>query len=133
MNSWRQGAFFALLALVLAVSDNSRIGAVDSQDLAPVPEGPAVAEALKLIRSVYKIDCARKKPAEQVEFARKLLKTAVDTKDDITARYVMYREARDIAIKAGDVGLAFEAAGAISRSYAVDPVEMKYATLEAAV
>ncbi|MDB5310040.1 MAG: hypothetical protein JWO38_4242 [Gemmataceae bacterium] len=131
----------ALIALVCAVSARTPTAAVARQEPAkpaapdgpvPVPEGPAVADALKLIRDVYKADYAKKKPAEQVELGRKLLKAGAETKDDPAARFVMYKEARDLAVRGGDVGLALDAAAATARAFAVDPVETKYAALDAA-
>ena len=102
----RLRALAALAALVWVVSHYVPVGADEPQPRIPVPGEQAIAEALKLVRNVYQADYAKKKSAEQVEFAKKLLLAAVETKDDPTARYVMYCEARDLAIKAGDVNLA---------------------------
>jgi hypothetical protein len=49
----------------------------------------------------------KKNHADTVALAAKLLKYGRDTKEDSASRYVLFREARDLAIRAGDWGLAF--------------------------
>src|SRR5439155_13217814 len=98
----------------------------------PVPDEAAVEQAEKLVREVYKDDFAKKKAAEQIEFARKLLKAADETLDNPAAKFVLYREASHVAVRAGDVGVALEAAGALAQSFAVKPPEVQLGVLEAA-
>jgi hypothetical protein len=97
-----------------------------------VPDAMALSEAEKVVREVFKADYVKKKSFDQINLARKLLKAADETKDDPAARFVMYREARDLAARAGDVALALDAVTATSRVFMVDPIQMKFATLEAA-
>jgi hypothetical protein len=99
----------------------------------PVPDEAAIEKAQVLVKEVYKADFARKKPAELVEFARKLLKTADETPDNPAARFVLYREARDLAARGGDVGVALDAAAALGRTFAVNPGAVTAATLAAVV
>ena len=73
------------MAFVWVVSHNVTVGADEPQPLAPVPGEAAIAEALKLVRNVYQDDFAKKKPAEQIELAKKLLVAAAETKDDPAA------------------------------------------------
>jgi hypothetical protein len=97
----------------------------------PVPDETAIEKAEAVVKDVYKADFARKKPTDLVEFARKLLKAADETPDNPAARFVMYREARDLAVRGGDVGLALEAAATLGRTFEINTGELTAATLEA--
>lgn len=97
----------------------------------PLPEGSAVEEADKLIKDIYKADYAKRKPADKLEFAGKLLKSAQETKD-AAARFVMLREARDLAAAGGDVILATEAVEVLAENFVIKLPEQKLAALEAA-
>lgn len=97
-----------------------------------VPEGKALAEAEKTVRTIFQSDYARKKPADMVEFARKLLKTAEETRDEPAAKYVLYRDASEIAARGGDVALALDAVEALSRGFISDRLELKLTALDTA-
>ncbi|MDB5308872.1 MAG: hypothetical protein JWO38_3074 [Gemmataceae bacterium] len=99
---------------------------------APVPAEADIEQAEKTIRDVHKADYAKKKPAEQVDLARKMLKEADETTDNPAARFVLYREARDLAARGGDVPLALEAVDATARAFAVKPPDLAYTALDAA-
>ncbi len=75
-----------------------------SADPAPVPPAAAITAAEKTIRDVYKVDYAKKKAPEQVEFARKLLKAGDTTTNDPSAPYALFQEARNLATRAGGFG-----------------------------
>src|SRR5262249_46001116 len=61
----------------------------------------------------------------------KLFGHALDTRDDPVARFVLLREARDLASRAGDVPAALRAIEEITKLYEVDALAMKTAALEA--
>ncbi len=98
----------------------------------PVPPQAKITEAEKLVKDLFKADYAKKKAADHIELAKRLLTAADETKDDPATRYVMYREARDYAAKGGDVFMALEAADRIAGAFAVNPAEAKLAALELA-
>ncbi|OWK44446.1 hypothetical protein [Fimbriiglobus ruber] len=100
-------------------------------DRLPVPTDPVVAEAEKVVRNVFKADFAKKKAADQVDLAKKLLKFGDETNDDPAAKFVLYREARNLAARGGDVPLTMTAADATTKAFDVNPVENKLAALEA--
>src|SRR5262249_43078345 len=108
------------------------LSALHAADPLPVPDEAAQAKAEKVVRDLYKEDYTKKKPAEQVEFARKLLKVADDTRDNPAARFVMYREARDLAARAGDLDLALDAGDTTAKVFAVNVIEFKTAALQVA-
>jgi hypothetical protein len=96
----------------------------------PVPDAAAQAKAEKTIKDIYKAEYAKKKLADQIDLAEKLLKQSDDTGDDPAARFVLLREARELAAKAGETGLASKAGDEIVRLYEVPALKSKLETLE---
>jgi serine/threonine protein kinase len=94
-----------------------------------VPEAAELKDAEKVVREVYKADYAKKSPADQQLLAQKLLDQGRGTTDDSRARYVLLREARDIAVTVGDLDLALTAIDELARSYELDIVALKNAAL----
>jgi hypothetical protein len=95
------------------------VSSVGADDRAPVPSSEEIAKAEELIRDLFKADYAKARTADRIALATKLLQQAKDTKDDPGARYVLLREARDIAAKVGEAALAMEAAGEMAAGYQV--------------
>jgi hypothetical protein len=93
------------------------------------PSDEAQRQAEGLIRNVFKDDYARKMPADMTALALKLLQQALDTQDDPVARFVLLREARDLAAQGGHFGAAIKAVEAMAKFYAVDPFAEKLAAL----
>lgn len=92
----------------------------------PVPEGPAQAKALAQVRDVLKDDYTKAlTPAARSALVGKLIKLASETNDDATERFVMDTQAMDLAIKAGDVDLTFQAIDGLDSYFAVDAWELK--------
>ena len=74
----------------------------------PVPDDDALAAAEQEVKEVYKTEYARKKPAEMQALAARLMKENQETtKDRSATRFVLLREARDLAARAGDVPEGF--------------------------
>jgi hypothetical protein len=92
---------------------------------APVPDEAGQAKALKLIQDLYKADYAKKKPQDLLELSAKLLQEAGETKDDPTARFVLLREARDLAAQAGSAPACLEAIDELAKEYDIDALAMK--------
>lgn len=98
----------------------------------PVPAADAQAKAEKLIKELFKDDYAKKKPADMLALSAKLLDQAKETKDDPTARFVLLREARDLAGQAGDLPQALRVVDETAREYEVNLSALKATVLEAA-
>jgi WD40 repeat protein/serine/threonine protein kinase len=98
----------------------------------PVPDEAKQAEAEKLIKELFKEDYAKRRAADRLALAAKLLQKAVETRDDPAARYVLLRETRDLAATAGDVPTVVMAVEEMARAYAVDGPEVKLAALSKA-
>src|SRR5436190_13517800 len=68
-----------------------------------VPDDAAVARATKLIKQTFATEYGAAKTLPlQAALAQRLLKEAVDTKEDLAARYVLLCEARDLAARAAE-------------------------------
>jgi hypothetical protein len=97
----------------------------------PEPSAAAQKEAEKTIRSLFKAEYAKQAPDAMKAFARKLLEQAEGTKEDVTARYVLLREARDIAAAAGDPETVLSAVDSLAAGYALDPLALRLAAMSA--
>ena len=86
-----------------------------------VPPAAALQQARQLIEEVFKDDYAQAKaPEAKPQLAKKLLREAEKTQDDLAARYVLLREATDLAADAGDVALAVQALETLASRFVVD-------------
>jgi hypothetical protein len=100
-------------------------------DRTPIPTEEDQLKAEKEIKAVFKTEYAKNKlPADLRALADKLLRRGLETRDDPAARYVMFREARDLALRAGDGIMALQAVEEIQHDYAVNGLEMKLAVLD---
>jgi hypothetical protein len=96
--------------------------------LAP-PSAQAQKNAETLIRSVFKDEYARKTPEGQQALAKKLIQQARETNVDPVARYVLFREAIDLASRSGDFLRALEAGDLLADLYEVDKLSLKVQAL----
>jgi hypothetical protein len=96
----------------------------------PVPMDAALAAAEKTIKDLFKDDYAKTKPADRLALAQKLLEQARETRDDPAARYVLFREAIDLAAQGGDLNLALAAVGDQSRCFVVNSAAVKRAAID---
>jgi len=89
------------------------------------PNATAQKASEKLIRETFKLDYAKRQPADQQALARKLLKEGLDEQNGPVDRFVLLREARDLAAPAGDLDTALTAIDAMSGAFSVDALGMK--------
>ena len=68
--------------------------------------------------------------AGKSSLAKKLLEAGRATNDDLQIRFVMLREARDLAVASGEPALACEAIDGLAKSHTIDVLEMKAAALQ---
>ena len=98
-----------------------------------VPSDDALATATALVKRTYAQDFANANTLQlRTTLAQRLLKEALDTKDDTPARYVLLCESRDLAARAADAATACRAIDTLARMYGVPPGEMTLAALSAA-
>jgi hypothetical protein len=94
-----------------------------------VPDQASQDKAEKALKEKYKADYARKKPEDQLALAAKLLQPGRENRSDPAAWFVLLREARDAAVRAGRTRLAMEAINEMDRYFIVDGFAMKVKAL----
>jgi hypothetical protein len=98
-----------------------------------VPADDALAAATALVKRTYAQDYAAATTLPlRTLLAQRLLKEALDTKDDTPARYILLCESRDLAARAADAPTACRAIDTLAKFYGVSPGEMTVAALSAA-
>jgi hypothetical protein len=93
------------------------------------PDEHAQKEALVTVRHLYKQDYLK---GDNVALAKKLLQKGKETRNDPVAQFVLYREARDLALEVRDGPDVFQAIDAMASVFKINASEMKEATLETA-
>jgi hypothetical protein len=97
----------------------------------PVPDAEKQADAEKMIRDVFKAEYAAKGVLERAILARKLLEQGQESTDSPATRYVLLREARELAAQAGDLDTSVKAIDLLAAAYAVDFVALKSSAFQA--
>lgn len=124
---------FGLVTVALVLIPACLSWADEKIALVPVPDADAQMKAEKLIKEVFQADYSKAKlPTDKAALAEKLLRQGGETKDDLTARFVMFREARDLAAESGAIANSLKAVDEIAKSFLVDALEMKTDALVAA-
>src|SRR5215203_5012865 len=100
------GWWFALLGLVLVGSVS--LGGGQPAGKKPIPNKTELTRAEALVRELYQkeLAAAEKDRAAQAALAATLYREALDTRDDLAGRFVLLRDARDLAARAGEAALA---------------------------
>jgi WD40 repeat protein len=97
---------------------------------APIPSKEAQAKARALIIEIFKDDLAMaQEPAAKSKLAAYFLQQGKESKDEPANRYVLYRDARDLAAHAGDATLALAAVDELGRDFDIPAFELKVDTL----
>jgi hypothetical protein len=112
-----------LLALLLLSST------LTAQDLKPVPDPAAQKKVEKEIRELLKSDYAKKDRDGRRHLAELLLNKASETEGDLVTRFVLLREARDMAVEGFSLVLASKAIGKLAEYYDVKADEMRTAAV----
>ncbi|MDB5314135.1 MAG: hypothetical protein JWO38_8337 [Gemmataceae bacterium] len=101
-------------------------------DRAPVPPDEVQKKIEADVRGLYRAEYAKKFAADQRALAARLLQLGLDTTGDPAARYVLFREATDLAAKAADPALALKAVSHLAAEFRVDGPALTAAVLEKA-
>lgn len=121
-----------LLLAVLAAGALARAHDVAPERL-PVPNSTKQAIALKQIKEQYKSEYAKKTAADRLSLSKTFQQLADAASQDPNRKYVLLREARELAVDAGDFDQAFAIIDETSRSFAIDGNELKVSALTAAM
>jgi hypothetical protein len=95
----------------------------------PVPPAVALVDSEKQIKDIFKDEYLKKGSVERIDLAKRLLKLAGESKNDGLAYYVALREAKDIAVSAGELDTAFAAVDALTQAFVVDVFDAKVGVL----
>ncbi|HEV3418186.1 MAG TPA: hypothetical protein VG056_15280, partial [Pirellulales bacterium] len=94
-------------------------------ELAIVPDPQMLASAEKRIKDEMGTAFSdATSPLKKVELAKKLIEQA-ESADDPARRYVMWREARDLAADAGQPATMIQAVDHLGEKFRIDPLDMK--------
>lgn len=93
----------------------------------PVPSVQDQKASEKLIREIFKDDYSKNGPSDKAALAAKLVRQASDTKDDVPARYVLLREARDLSAQLGDLRTLLQVTDDLLREFDLPPIGFKHA------
>ncbi|MEK6237426.1 MAG: LamG domain-containing protein [Planctomycetales bacterium] len=97
----------------------------------PAPTQDQQAAILKLVRDVYEEAFATaNSSAKKAALAKRLLQTATETKDDAAAQFVLFKQARELAVEGGDVATALESVLRLAESFEVDSLKLQTDALE---
>jgi hypothetical protein len=96
----------------------------------PVPDMPSQDRAEKALKETYQADYGKGKE-DNLALAAKLLQPGRENRGDPAAWYVLLREARDLAIRAGKPRLAIEAIDEMDKWFIVDGFALKLQALDA--
>jgi hypothetical protein len=121
------GCLLAICLLLASPQDAKAKAATSAEKVERVAEPPADAlkEAERIIRLHYKADYLKRKPEELRAFARALIAAAKDPMNDGASRYVLLREARDVALQAADPRATIDAIDETARLFIVDASALK--------
>ncbi|HXE52952.1 MAG TPA: hypothetical protein VN541_08060 [Tepidisphaeraceae bacterium] len=100
----------------------------------PVPHSGEQSRALNAIRQQFKEEYGRRDPADQLRLSQEFRKQAQQVAgSDPVRQYVFLREARTLALGAGDFDAAFGAIDDMSRAFAIDAEELKVSAISEAM
>ena len=102
---------------------------VDNSALAPVPEEKTLEKAERKVKDEFDdgyLDATT--DAKRAALAKRLL-AAVDQTDDPAQRFVLYREARDLAALGGAPAVMIDAIDQMGKQFRIDSLAMKSDTL----
>lgn len=117
------------LSVVVVLIWTLHVGLASAQQI-PIPDEAAQKAALVLVNEVYKADYDAAATDEQkIALARKMLQQGAAMRNDPAGHYVLFRTASDLAGKAGDIQLAFQAIDEMQKVYRLDAFKMKAAVI----
>jgi hypothetical protein len=113
-----------ILSLLCALASASAPKDDGKSTLLPIPDATAQYKSRDLIRETFRRDFAARTTPERRALAQKLIAHAVETTDDVAARYVLLCEARDLAASSGDIASTCRAIDLLRRQYDVDEITL---------
>jgi hypothetical protein len=118
-------------ALTLFIGWAAALAAQPPAGKLPVPDAPAQARAEALVKRILgeEYALAAKDAAARGKLVRLLWEQGKETRDDDALRFVLLREARDLAARCADAPAALLILGDLARDFAVDEPALKVEAL----
>lgn len=99
---------------------------VEGQDRLPLPRADEQQEAAATVNEIFREETSSAKTAaKQVDLARKMLRSLEDNPGAAATNYVLLTQAHGLAVKAFNIGLAWETIGELDKRYEVDGVQLQ--------
>jgi len=95
----------------------------------PKPPPSKLQEGEKGVRELYKVEYAKKSPADRRTLARSLFDQLEKNSQDPAVQWILLRDAQDFAIQGSDWDLALQALDAAIKLFDIDAVASRAATL----
>ena len=106
--------------------------AVDTAKLQAIPDSAVLAEADKSVKQIFRKEYLDRTPAGRIALAEKMIHQSADTTDP-AAKFVLLREARDLAAAASELKAMQAALDGIAGTFNADMFEMRLAAYGAIV
>lgn len=123
---------FVLFALVLLLACRAPLN-VRAADTAaerlPVPNSAAQGKVVAAIRQQYRDEYAKRTAADDLALAQNFRQQAAASGSDPVKQYVFLREARELAVNAGDLDAAFSIIDETARLFTLDAADLKSSAL----
>lgn len=123
---------FALVVLYSIADADPKGDSPGKSPRTPVPSKPDQEKARKLVRDLFKNEYAKKSPADMKALSAKLWAQAHETKDDPNSRFVLFQEARDLAVRGNDLPAALKVVEDMSAVFDVNESIERIAVLDMA-
>jgi hypothetical protein len=121
----------AVLLILISCTASALAQTADNGAL-PVPKSLEQGKVDRPLREKYKEEFASNDPAARGALAAKLRDQAANSADS-TTKFVLLREARELAVGAGDMPLAMDIIDDIAAVFSINAEEMKASALSAGV
>ncbi len=98
----------------------------------PPPTDSELAEGLKVVRELYKDDLAKaKQPEDKRAVLKAMLEQIAATKLDLTGKFAMLTEARDLAVEIGEESAIRSVVTAVAATYEINASDWLADAIEA--
>ncbi|HLY11675.1 MAG TPA: LamG domain-containing protein [Planctomycetota bacterium] len=101
------------------------LGPLTQDDPLPVPSDEALAQAEKTIREVFREEYGVRTGTAELKLAKKFVEQGLQTREDPALKYVLLREAGELALAAGDMETLIAALDQLCSLFAVSAVPLR--------
>jgi len=122
-----------MIAMLIGTTARARADEPPADARHPVPNSSAQAPIWKALHEQYKDQYAKHEAAAQLALSDQFRQEAATAAAEPARQYVLLREARELAVNAGDFDAAFAAIDDMTKDFTIDVTELKVSALTSAV